>query len=413
MVEELDAFRIRARGWLAANMPRLAPDADARQGMASDEVDRFSRARELQGRLFEGGFAGLAFPEAYGGKGLDAAYLDVFVEESRPYEMPIRFVMPTHGIIGATILEFGTEAQKQRYIPAMLAGRELWVQFLSEPSCGSDLASARTTATRDGDEWILNGSKVWSSAAYGCDFALCLARTDWDVPKHDGLTMFMMPTAAPGLQIQRIRQVDGSMEFCQEFFDDVRLPADSVLGEVNAGWTVARALLGHERRAVGGGSRLIGNVNVHRSPGTDIQLRQLAAESGAARPALADQLLAEARILTVVSEQLVRRAAEAARRGQPRDGYGSVLRLFRATSTARRATIGLELAGTSALVWDDSNEAPLVGRSYLVRQAGSLAGGSSEMQRNMISEQLLGMPREPASDRDVPYSQVRSSGSRG
>jgi len=402
MTESVDAFRARAAAWLADNMPEAPAGWTARAAMASDEVDRFSRQRALQRRLHDGGFAGLSFPAAYGGHGLDPEYQRAFADEAIGYEMPIRFSMPTLGIIGATLLEFGTEEQKRRHLPAMLRGEELWVQFLSEPGCGSDLAGAVTTATRDGDTWIVRGSKVWSSAAYGCDYALLLARTDWDVPKHQGLTMFIVPTDAPGLDLRRIRQVDGSREFCEEFFDDVALPADAVLGGVNDGWTVAARLLSHERDSVGGGSPYIGNVLGHQAavpPG-----RRLAADAvaaGRAGEGRARQLVGEAHVLSSVATALVDRIAASGARGPA----GAVLKLYRGTSAMRIATIGLELAGSAGVVGTTTP-----GTEYLMRQGGSLAGGSNEMQRNLIAERLLGMPREYAPDRGVAFSEVRRSG---
>jgi alkylation response protein AidB-like acyl-CoA dehydrogenase len=400
--ETLGAFRARAARWLAENMPVAPPGWTARAAMASDEVDRFSRQRMLQRQLYDGGFAGLSFPAPYGGHGLAPEFQRIFAEEAVGYEMPIRFSMPTLGIIGATLVEFGTEEQKRQHLPAMLRGDELWVQFLSEPGCGSDLAGAVTSATRDGDTWVVRGSKVWSSAAYGCDFALLLARTDWEVPKHQGLTMFIVPTDAPGLELRRIRQVDGSREFCEEFFDDVALPADAVIGGVNDGWTVAARLLSHERDSVGGGSPYIGNVLGHQAavpPGPRLAAAAVAAGRGA--DGAARQLVAEAHVLSSVATALVDRVAASGQRGPA----GAVLKLYRGTSAMRIATIGLELAGPAGVVG-----ATNAGTDYLMRQSGSLAGGSNEMQRNLIAERLLGMPREHAPDRGVPFSEVRRGG---
>jgi alkylation response protein AidB-like acyl-CoA dehydrogenase len=284
----------------------------------------------------------------------------------------------------------------------MLRGDELWVQFLSEPSCGSDLAGAVTTATRDGDTWIVRGSKVWSSAAYGCDFALLLARTDWEVPKHQGLTMFIVPVDAPGLELRRIRQVDGSREFCEEFFDDVALPADAVVGGVNDGWTVAARLLSHERDSVGGGSPYIGNVLGHQAAvPLGPRLAAAAVAAGRGTDGGARQLVAEAHVLSSIATALVDRIAASGDRGPA----GAVLKLYRGTSAMRIATIGLDLAGPAGVVGATS-----AGTDYLMRQSGSLAGGSNEMQRNLIAERLLGMPRESAPDRGVPFSKVRRSG---
>src|SRR5205085_11056782 len=177
-----------------------------------------------------------------------------FTEETANYDMPVLFNVPTFGILAATLVDFGTHDQKLQHIPAILRGEALWVQCLSEPSGGSDLAGCLTRADRDGDVFILNGSKIWSSGAHEADYAMCLARTNWDVPKHRGLSMFILKIHQPGVTVEQIRQVDGSMEFCQEFFDDVAIPVADVVGDIDDGWTVATRLLTHERSAVGGGS---------------------------------------------------------------------------------------------------------------------------------------------------------------
>jgi alkylation response protein AidB-like acyl-CoA dehydrogenase len=247
---ELEAYRSRLRAWLAEHMPRLEPSAHGDPFNQDD--DRASRNRYLQGLLWEGGYAGICYPKEYGGQGLSIEFQRVFDEEATGYEMPLIGSNPTMSICGPTVLDFGTEAQRQEYIPKFLSGEHLWVQFMSEPSGGSDMAGALTRADRDGDVFLLNGSKIWSTYAYRSDMALCLARTDWDVPKHRGLTMFIVPIHHPGVAVNQIKMVDGSMEFCEEHFDNVVLTQEHVLGEVNDGWTVASRLLFHERAAVGG-----------------------------------------------------------------------------------------------------------------------------------------------------------------
>jgi alkylation response protein AidB-like acyl-CoA dehydrogenase len=405
-VEPIESFRPRAAAWIAANLPALPPGGYPSNPLASDEVPPFARQRRLQRRLWDGGFAGVAFPAEYGGQGLTPEHQRVFVEEAHGREYPLRFTMPTIGIIGATLYEFGTEEQKQRYLPEMLRGDALWVQFLSEPTCGSDLAGARTRAARDGDRWVLNGSKVWSSAAYGCQYGLCLARTNWGVPKHQGLTMFVVPTDAPGLTLRRIRQVDGSLEFCEEFFDDVVLPPDAVVGAVDHGWAVASRLLGNERDAVGGSSRWIGPVVIERGAAHSAgPLVQAAVEAGRARDRGVRRLVAQAHVLTVVTQQLVQRVAERVASGRAEGPDGAILKLARAVTEARIATIAVELAGPDAVVDGDLR----AGVDYLMRQARGLAGGSNEMQRNLIGERLLGMPREYAPDAGVPFAQVATA----
>jgi alkylation response protein AidB-like acyl-CoA dehydrogenase len=412
-VESLDAFRLRARAWLAENMPLLSPGSDNKRLMDADESG--VRSRQLQRTLFDGGFAGLCFPVQYGGQGLSRAYQDVFTEETRAYQMPALFNVPTFAILAATLLDFGTEEQKGRHIPAILRGDELWVQFLSEPSGGSDLAGVVTSANRDGDVFILRGSKIWSTGAFRSDYAMCLARTDWQATKHRGLTMFILKIHQPGIEIQQIRMVNGANEFCQEFFDDVALPATDVLGTVNDGWTVATRLLYHERDALGGGSPYISGVSSAGSPDTGVrtELVQLARQTGQVGDHRVRQLVAEARINDRVKGQLSHRIESAIQAGLVPETAGSIPRLFAATAAERWYDIALEIAGPQAGAWLDDGPAGADGdRSrwgdlYLMRQAGSLGGGSNEMQRNLISERMLGMPREPSEDRDRPFAEVR------
>ncbi|HMJ78883.1 MAG TPA: acyl-CoA dehydrogenase family protein [Iamia sp.] len=408
-LEPVEEFRARARGWLAEAMPPAPP------GDAFRSSERWALERELQARLWAGGFAGIGFPAEYGGLGLTVAHQRAFTEESRPYDMPISFNVPTLGILAATLVDLGTHEQKQRHLPAILRGEELWVQMLSEPSGGSDLAGCLTRADRDGDVFILNGSKIWSSGADDADFAMCLARTNWDVPKHRGLTMFILPIHQPGVTVEPIRQVDGSMEFCQEFFDDVALPVADVVGDVDDGWSVASRLLVHERMAVGGGSPYTsGHSSGHEGPGATSRFTDVVTAAGRAHDPRARQLLAEAHVHQLVAGQLVRRVTQGLACGALPPPAGSLMKLFGATTIMRTTEIGLELAGVDAAAWpaDAVSPAEERARATLGRQGGSLGGGSNEIQRNIISERLLGMPREPAADRDVPYRDVRRGGSK-
>ena len=189
-----------------------------------EELASIARCRELQRLLFDGGLAGICVPTEYGGQGLTPAHQDALNREIVGYETPARTQVPTFTPCMAIILEFGTDEQKRRHIPAILRGEELWMQFLSEPSGGSDVAGAQTTAVRDGDEWVMNGSKIWTTGAWWADWGLCLARTNWDVPKHRGLSVFMLKIHQPGIEVHRIEMLNGSKEFCQEFITDVRSP---------------------------------------------------------------------------------------------------------------------------------------------------------------------------------------------
>lgn len=404
-METLEAFRQQARAWLSDNLPRLPPDAEPWNAMRVDPGDA-DRARELQKTLFDAGFAGLCFPREYGGRGLPREYQAVFTEESRPYEMPLLFNTPTLTIIAPTILDMGTEEQKRRHLPAMIRGDELWVQFMSEPSGGSDLAGVITSAVFDGANYVLNGSKIWSSYAYFSDYAICLARTDWDAVKHRGLTMFMMKIHQPGITVNRIRQSDGNIEFCQEFFDDLAVPRENVIGEVNDGWTVAQRLLFHERSATGGSSPYASGTAGRRREDID-DLVRLARDAGRSDDPHIRELLAEVQVLQTVQGQTAERVvAGIAAKALPATA-GAMLRLFTGLNGLRRNDIAFEIANTDAVAWDARESDGDPGKAYIFRQAWCLGGGSTEMQRNIISERVLGMPREPAADRGIPFKDVR------
>ncbi|MFK0288664.1 acyl-CoA dehydrogenase family protein [Streptomyces sp. NPDC090499] len=409
--ESVESFRLRARQWIPANLRRLADlpaEEEATGPMAHDEA-AWQRARALQRKIYAGGFAGICYPREYGGLGLTPEHQRAFNEEAAGYEMPMLLNVPTFTICGPTILDMGSEEQKREHLAAALRGDEVLVQFLSEPDSGSDLAGATTRAERDGDVFILNGSKTWSSGAYAADYALCLARTDWDAPKHRGLTMFLMKVHQPGVHVERIKQVNGGDEFCQEFFDDVVVPASAVVGEVGGGWAVASRQLFHERNAVGGGSPYFSGVRTARSRGPQIDmLIDLANRTGRADDPYARELIAEAHALGVIHRHLVERVAAGMRAEKMPPTAGSLIRLFHGESATRQAEIALELAGpTAAMSAPDGPDTREVGVSYLFRQAAQLGGGSTEMARNIISERILGMPREHATDRDVPFNQVR------
>jgi alkylation response protein AidB-like acyl-CoA dehydrogenase len=238
---------------------------------------------------------------------------------------------------------------------------------------------------------------------------MCLVRTDPHVPKHQGLTMLLVKIHQPGIEVQRIKMVNGTAEFCQEFFDDVAIPVDDVVGGINDGWTVASRLLIHEREAVGGGSSYVSGVAVGTAGegGQRTDLADLARATGQAHDPVVRQLVAEARVNDRVQQQLIERVTTGIRTGAFPAPAGAVPRLYAATNNERHYDIGLEIAGADAGAWADDDPGGVWGEFYLSRQANSLGGGSNEMQRNIISERVLGMPREFAADRDKPFDEVR------
>jgi len=409
-LEPVDAFRSRARVWLSNNLPRLEDTAE-QPSERTDEADAktWLRARELQKLLFAGGFAGICFPTEYGGQGLSRAHQEAFTEESLPYEMPLRLNVPSLAICSAMILDMGSEEQKQKYVRGAISGELILCQFLSEPSGGSDLAGLLTRAARDGDTYVINGQKTWSSAAYAADYGTCLVRTDWDAPKHRGLSMIIVPVHDPAIHLNRVRMVNGAGEFCEEFFTDLVVSADNLVGTENDGWTVGQRQLFYERQAVGGGSPYVSGQAVDLGNNTGLTLEELARKVGKDKDPATRELVGWAHAQDMVNEQLIKRITIGMNSGEYPAMASSMMRLAHAEIPQQKQDITLEIAGDQAVTAQPGSDGLLrsVGVQYLMRQGASLGGGSSEMSRNMISERVLMMPREYAADRDIPFKDVR------
>jgi alkylation response protein AidB-like acyl-CoA dehydrogenase len=352
-------------------------------------------------RIHEAGYAGISFPTEYGGQGLTLDHERAFHEEAMGYAMPPTNFGVSINILAATLIEFGTHEQKLAHVPNILSGRELWLQFLSEPSGGSDLAGLLTSATRDGDSYVVNGQKTWSTSAHLSDFALCPVRTRWDVPKHKGISVLIVDLKSPGLEIRRIKQIDGGSEFCEEFFTDMIVPAANLVGEENEGWRVARGLLEIEHAWVGRGGASTGP----RDPMSDLvslaKERALTGDSGVRRQIVGLHVAIEAQKLVAA------RVSSAVANGKLAHGYGSLLKLGDDVVAKRGTEISLTLAGATGVTWDPgAGEKEKWAREFLNSRSLSIAGGTDEIQRNNVSERVLGLPREPAFDRDVPFNQV-------
>ncbi len=407
-IEPVADFAARARAWLADNMPRATHTPV--YGFASDEEElaAVANARKLQRILFDGGFAGICFPREYGGQGLTPAHQRAFNKECAGYEMPSVINVPTFVPCGAVLLEFGTEEQKLRHIPAILRGEELWMQFLSEPSGGSDVAGALTSAVRDGDEWVINGSKIWTTGAWWSDYGLCLLRTNWDVPKHAGLSVFIVEINHPAVEVQRIEMLNGSREFCQEYIVDLRVPDSARVGDVDGGWTIGRRWMFHERNALGGGSPYVSGPP-HGAPQTADQedpMIRLARRTGQLDDPRVVDLLGEALTLRRAMMELSSRVTEGMVTGHFTDAAAGLARLMGAVVSERSSDIRLDLAGSSAAAWAADDPAANLGTWYLMRQSGSIGGGTTEMARNNISERVLGMPRERTLDKEIAFRDV-------
>jgi alkylation response protein AidB-like acyl-CoA dehydrogenase len=402
-IVDIDQFREGARAWIETNLEPRRPKA-AREITADRTEESIAAARALQRRLFEAGYAGLTFPAEYGGRGLTAAHERAFREEAAGYVTPDLGVAGgvTFGPIARSMLAHASPSFLQRHIPKILSGEEIWCQFYSEPEAGSDLAGIRTRATRDGDHWMLNGSKIWSSGAYYADWAMCLARTDWDVPKHRGLTWFAVPTDANGVTVRQITQINGDAEFCEEFLDEVIVTDDDIIGEVNHGWTVTQTMLVYER---GAGES---NMTVLEPRALAPDLVELARRVERTGDPIARQAIARAHINDFAQYHLGRRIAARLRASATPDAaVAAYSKLAAGMFTPLRARLALEIGGSEALTWakgDNVAEKPAI--DYLNGRQIAIAAGTNEMQRNGIGERVLGLPREPSFDSTKPFNEV-------
>jgi alkylation response protein AidB-like acyl-CoA dehydrogenase len=389
-------FRNRARAWLEQNAPRRddgdEPGGPERAGIAAQQA--------FQARLYDAGFAGITWPSEYGGQGLSNAEQIAFGEAARDFALPVGAFVIGLGMPGPTILELGTEEQKKRYLPKMLRGEEIWCQLFSEPSAGSDVASLTTTAARDGDAWVLNGQKVWTSGAQYSDYGAVLARTDPTVPKHNGITMFIVDMHAPGVTVRPLKVATGATPFNEVFFDQVRLPADSVIGEVNDGWRAAVVMLRNERVA-------IGTMAAPRtSPLSYHSLSGLAARLGTGADTGLSRKLAELYVRERSVRLFGRLLREEAMAGRDPGPRGSVAKLAGAELGIFASLVAADVLGPAAAA-SDREDVKDVLNAMISAPGSSIAGGTNEIQRNIIGERVLGLPKDPGVDRGTPFNQLR------
>jgi alkylation response protein AidB-like acyl-CoA dehydrogenase len=403
---DLAAYRQGMRAWLAAN---LAPREQGAQLRAAGEVTPadLARDRALQRSMYEAGYLGIRLAPEYGGQGLSKDHQKAWNEESSGYAVPAPGGVASHvtvGVILPTLLAHASEQQKRDWIPRMLSGEEIWAQLLSEPGAGSDLAGIQTRAVRDGENWVLTGSKIWSSGAMSADYGICLARTDWDVPKHRGLTWFKVPLHDLRATVRPVREINGSAEFCEEFLDGVTVEDSMVIGEVNGGWPIAGTMLAIER---GGGS---GQSAAALTPPGPRRLAPDLVELAAARGLTGDpavrQVIARAHINDYMQAQLTRRLAAAMTAGAADPRAASLIKLGMGVIMPLRAAAAMEIAGRRGTAWADGEPGAAAAVNFLNGRIMSIAGGSNQIQRNIISERILGLPREPSADSGKPFREV-------
>jgi alkylation response protein AidB-like acyl-CoA dehydrogenase len=414
-----DALRQEAREWFEKNW---------RSGLTY---------AEWWALLFEGRWSALTWPADWYGRGLTRAQARIVQEERLRVGAPGGPAGLSVMLAGPTILVHGTDEQKHRYLPAILRGEEAWCQLFSEPGAGSDLAGLQAKAVRDGDRWIVTGQKVWSSGAHLSDLGMLLARTDPDVPKHQGITYFIIEMDQPGIEVRPIREMTGRALFNEVFLDEAVVEGDAVLGPLNGGWTVANTTLAAERASLGGGGEEAGGIPGGRRAGmlerpAEVPKSRSRQRSGTAvllGGRVAGELIALAREKGLNSEPHVRqglarlwslehisrttalraRSAGKAARGTGLEGSIQKLGMSRQVRLARDIGMGI-LGADGMLTGPEAPTGGVIQELALFSPAPSIYGGSDEIQKNIVGERVLGLPKEPSADSGVPFREIRKGG---
>jgi alkylation response protein AidB-like acyl-CoA dehydrogenase len=382
-------FRDELRRWLAVNAPK---DWDERREESMES--RFEYLKRWQRKLYEGGWAGISWPKEYGGRGASLMEQVIFWQEMAQAQAPPLANVLGLGIIGPTIIAFGTEAQKKRFLAKILSAEEIWCQGFSEPDAGSDLANVRCEAKLDGDHYIVNGQKVWNSYGWAADWCELVVRTDPDVPKHKGLTVLLVDMKSPGVEVRPLRQMTGETEFNELFFHDLRVPVANVVGKVNEGWGVAMGTLMHERGTFGAGLQITYRRNMERL----IELAKTTKRNG--RPAAEDpvirqklaQCYAEIEIMRCNQMRAFSRISSTGVPGPE----GSIQKIFWSELNQRFQQIAQELLGPYGQLEAGDDRAIDNGTwayGYLRSRGNTIEAGTSEIQRNIIGHFVLGLPK--------------------
>jgi alkylation response protein AidB-like acyl-CoA dehydrogenase len=385
------AWRAEFRDWLAEHAPQVTgtlPEHDMEIGGG----DYMTRAKRWQAMKFDAGLARITWEPEFGGRNGTGMQSIVFGQEEANYGVPNEAFIIGLGMIAPTLRAVGTPEQNQRYLTKLLRGEEIWCQLFSEPGAGSDVASLAMTAVRDGDEWILNGQKVWTSGAHWSDFGEIICRTNPDAEKHKGITAFIVDMRSPGITIKPLKQMNGGSGFNEVFFDNVRVPNENVLGDVNEGWNVAITTLMNERVAIGSGGGGRGSVE---------EVIELARQRGLNNDSRIRQQLASLYTKTRIQRFISMRTLTAASQGKVPGPEGSIGKLFGAQVTSEIGALSVALAGPGAVAGETK-----YAQTMLSAPASHIAGGSDEVQKNILGERVLQLPGEPRPDKGVAWREV-------
>ncbi|MDB5510916.1 MAG: hypothetical protein JWR08_399 [Enterovirga sp.] len=390
---EEEAFRSEVRAWIAANLPdgwgRVVHEPE-------DEDARYMFRLDWEKKLYAGGWAGLSWPKEYGGQGATLVQQAILAEELARAEAPEGLNIIGRNLTAPTLIHHGSEAQRRRFLPPILSGEEVWCQGFSEPNAGSDLASIRTTAIRDGDHFVINGQKTWTSFAQYAQWCFMLVRTDPAAPKHKGISFLLVDMASPGITIRPLRQISGESEFNETFFDDVRVPVANLVGGLNEGWKIAMTTLTYER---GPEDALARQIRFKRDLMRLIQTARTLPR-GRGKTAIDDPVLRQKLASSVIEIELMRlnclRSFSKQLQGKPLGPESSFQKLYWSHTAQRMYETALETLGPTAVLAAGDPLVPGDGQfqtGFLQSRAFTIYSGTSEIQRNIIAERVLGMPR--------------------
>ncbi len=391
-------FRAEAQAFLSANATLKAVAAPPKES----EQEMLVRAKAWQQLKYDNGWACLNWPKEYGGRGATAMERIIWGQEERKYDLPTGVFAIGLGMCGPTVMEYASEEQKREHLPIMASGERIWCQLFSEPSGGSDLANLRTKAVPDGDDWVINGQKIWTSGAQYSDWGILVTRSDPTVPKHKGLTFFFLDMHSPGIEIKPIKQISGGANFNEVYFTDVRIPDAQRLGKVGDGWKVSITTLMNERLAVG------------NSSGPDVPaLMKLASHIETDNGVALDDSAVREKIATWYCQSAGLRntnyrVISALSRGATPGPENSITKVVSANKQQELAGFAMELMEMSGVI-AEASELPggtTFLQSYLGAPGFRIAGGTDEILRNIIAERVLGMPPDIRVDKKIPFNEV-------
>ena len=396
------AFRAEVVAFLEANASRKQAGSLANSYYGrppSEEAERahVAECKAWQRVKYDNGWAGITWPKEYGGRGGTAVQQGIFNQEESKFDVPTGVFSVGIGMAGPTLIAHGTDEQKRRYLDPMLRGEEVWCQLFSEPNAGSDLAGLATSAVRDGDEWVVNGQKVWNSGAHYSDLGILLTRTDLDAPKHRGITYFLVDMRSSGVEVRPLKQITGAAHFNEVFLSDVRIPHENILGAPNAGWGPILTTLANERTAIGGGQS---QVSID-------DFVDLARRFGVAGDPRVRQELARQYSYFQTVRYMSYRVQTAASKGVAPGPESSVLKLATTRRLTHAGDLAMALSGAAGMLADD--DAFLGGfwqQQFLNQWMSKIGGGTDQVQRNIVGENVLGLPSEPRVDKNVAFRDI-------